>query len=64
MTTRPSKRIFLIGLAAAAALASGLAAAQATTPVTVQAGFIPVIDVAALYLGDEMGIWKKHGIEL
>jgi NitT/TauT family transport system substrate-binding protein len=64
MKKRFSKRIFLIGLTAAATLASGLAAAQATTPVTVQAGFIPVIDVAALYLGDEMGFWKKHGIEL
>jgi NitT/TauT family transport system substrate-binding protein len=34
------------------------------TIVTVQAGFIPVTDVAALYLGDQVGIFKKHGIEL
>jgi NitT/TauT family transport system substrate-binding protein len=64
MTTSINKRMFMIGLATAAALGSGLAAAQARTPVTVQAGFIPVTDVAALYLGDEVGIFKKHGIDL
>ena len=34
------------------------------TAVTVHAGFIPVTDVAALYLGEEVGIFKKHGIDL
>jgi NitT/TauT family transport system substrate-binding protein len=59
------KRSFLLALAAAAAFAvAGPAGAQNRTPVTVNAGFIPVTDVAALYLGDEVGIWKKHGIDL
>jgi NitT/TauT family transport system substrate-binding protein len=43
---------------------SSEAPAASTAVVTVQAGFIPVTDVAALYLGDEVGIFKKHGIEL
>jgi len=34
------------------------------TTVTVQAGFIPVIDVAALYLGKDQGIFQKEGINL
>lgn len=34
------------------------------TPVTVQAGFIPVIDVAALYLGEKQGFFSKQGIKL
>ncbi|WP_166462581.1 ABC transporter substrate-binding protein [Amycolatopsis acidicola] len=34
------------------------------TPVTVQAGFIPVIDVAALYLGDKQGFFTSRGIKL
>ena len=38
--------------------------AGAGTTVTVQAGFIPVIDVAALYLGKDQGIFKKEGINL
>ncbi|MFD0855177.1 ABC transporter substrate-binding protein, partial [Actinomadura adrarensis] len=33
-------------------------------PVTIKAGFIPVIDVAALYLGDKQGIFAEHGIKL
>lgn len=33
-------------------------------PVTVQAGFIPVIDVAALYLGDKQGFFTNRGIKL
>lgn len=32
--------------------------------VTVNAGFVPVTDVAALYLGEEVGIFKKHGLQL
>lgn len=64
MIRKLQRRCFLAGLAAAATLATGAASAQGGTPVTVQAGFIPVIDVAALYLGDEVGIWKKHGIDL
>jgi NitT/TauT family transport system substrate-binding protein len=34
------------------------------TPVTVQAGFIPVIDVAALYLGEKHGFFANRGIKL
>jgi len=52
---------------AAAALGAGLAsAAHAQEPklVTVNAGFVPVTDVAALYLGEEVGIFKKHGLQL
>lgn len=65
MFTPLRKRSFILGLVAGAvALAAGGAGAQTPTPVTVQAGFIPVIDVAALHLGDEVGIWKKHGIAL
>ncbi|MYQ30442.1 ABC transporter substrate-binding protein [Streptomyces sp. SID4956] len=37
---------------------------SAETPVTVQAGFIPVIDVAALYLGQKQGFFSQHGIKL
>jgi NitT/TauT family transport system substrate-binding protein len=32
--------------------------------ITVNAGFVPVTDVAALYLGEEVGIFKKHGLTL
>ena len=39
-------------------------APSSATPVTVQAGFIPVIDVAALYLGDAQGFFTDHGIDL
>jgi NitT/TauT family transport system substrate-binding protein len=55
-----------LGLLMASVLGAGGASAAETpkTPVTVQAGFIPVTDVAALYLGDEVGIFKKHGIDL
>lgn len=61
-------------LAAAAALALSLTACGGEipagldptpqTPVTVQAGFIPVIDVAALYLGEKQGFFANRGIEL
>jgi NitT/TauT family transport system substrate-binding protein len=47
-----------------AGLAGFGSAAAADKVVTVQAGFIPVTDVAALYLGEEVGIFKKHGIDL
>jgi NitT/TauT family transport system substrate-binding protein len=55
-----------LGLVVASLLGAGVASAAdtPTTVVTVQAGFIPVTDVAALYLGDEVGIFKKHGIDL
>lgn len=39
-------------------------AAGDTQSVTVEAGFIPVMDLAALYLGDEVGIFEEHGIDL
>ncbi|WP_328498773.1 ABC transporter substrate-binding protein [Streptomyces sp. NBC_00414] len=63
-------------LAAAAGLALSLTAAcgggessggqapSSKTPVTVQAGFIPVIDVAALYLGEKQGFFSDRGIKL
>ena len=59
-------RTVALGLALAGILGvqSASAADAPKTPVTVQAGFIPVTDVAALYLGDEVGIFKKHGIDL
>jgi NitT/TauT family transport system substrate-binding protein len=55
-----------LGLVVASMLGLGSASAADApkTAVTVQAGFIPVTDVAALYLGDEVGIFKKHGIDL
>jgi len=62
-----SLRRSLAGMLAAAALGAGLAsAAHAQEPklVTVNAGFVPVTDVAALYLGEEVGIFKKHGLQL
>ncbi|MFG1923280.1 ABC transporter substrate-binding protein [Cryptosporangium sp. NPDC048952] len=43
---------------------SSSGAPTAGKPVTVTAGFIPVVDVAALYLGVDQGIFKKHGINL
>jgi ABC-type nitrate/sulfonate/bicarbonate transport system substrate-binding protein len=54
------------GLVMASIVGWGSASAADTprTVVTVQAGFIPVTDVAALYLGDEVGIFKKHGVDL
>jgi NitT/TauT family transport system substrate-binding protein len=52
-------------LAAAGLLSAGAVMAQAAPAlVTVNAGFVPVTDVAALYLGEEVGIWKKHGLQL
>ncbi|MFE7031088.1 ABC transporter substrate-binding protein [Streptomyces sp. NPDC057621] len=62
-------------LAAAAGLALSLTACgggessggqdpSSKTPVTVQAGFIPVIDVAALYLGEKQGFFSERGIKL
>ncbi|MFY9510785.1 MAG: ABC transporter substrate-binding protein [Rubrivivax sp.] len=50
---------------AAALLAAGTGAQAQDKPlVTVNAGFVPVTDVAALYLGEEVGIFKKHGLKL
>jgi NitT/TauT family transport system substrate-binding protein len=60
------RRTVLAALLTSAAVFSGAdAMAQATPPlVTVNAGFVPVTDVAALYRGEEVGIWKKHGLQL
>jgi NitT/TauT family transport system substrate-binding protein len=64
------KRIFIKhAIAASLALAGlltlgGAAAQQPPKTVVVNAGFVPVTDVAALYLGEEMGFFKKHGLEL
>jgi NitT/TauT family transport system substrate-binding protein len=52
-------------LALAGLLAWGPSSAQTTvSPVVINAGFVPVTDVAALYLGEEVGIFKKHGLAL
>jgi NitT/TauT family transport system substrate-binding protein len=61
-------RRIVTGVMAAVLLGSGSllsGTAHAQAPLTVvNAGFVPVTDVAALYLGDEVGIWKKHGLQL
>jgi NitT/TauT family transport system substrate-binding protein len=54
----------LLGLTIAGAMFAGAAVAQTKPLVTVNAGFVPVTDVAALYLGEEVGIFKKHGLTL
>lgn len=55
-----------LGVTACGGGGSGAAGLDPTpqTPVTVQAGFIPVIDVAALYLGDKQGFFANRGIKL
>lgn len=71
MTTKMFRRSFT-GAAAMAMAAMLMGAALFTAPnasaqpalTTVNAGFVPVTDVAALYLGEEVGIWKKHGLQL
>lgn len=63
MTFRSFKRRLLLGLALAGTIATG-AHAQTKPLTVVNAGFVPVTDVAALYLGEEVGIWKKHGLQL
>lgn len=75
MTGMPTKRFAAVAAVAALALTtlvgcggSSSTSASSTsgkgTTVTVQAGFIPVIDVAALYLGKDQGIFEKEGINL
>jgi NitT/TauT family transport system substrate-binding protein len=51
-------------LVGAGLLSSGAAIAQSEPLTVVNAGFVPVTDVAALYLGEEVGIFKKHGLQL
>lgn len=51
-------------LGAALPLFSTGAIAQTEPLTVVNAGFVPVTDVAALYLGEEVGIFKKHGLQL
>lgn len=64
-TFRRRRTVLAALLAGAALFAGSQAMAQATPPLTVvNAGFVPVTDVAALYLGEEVGIWKKHGLQL
>ncbi|MEZ7006224.1 ABC transporter substrate-binding protein [Streptomyces sp. AD55] len=43
---------------------AGGGAPSSKKPVTVQAGFIPVIDVAALYLGEQQGLFSERGLKL
>ena len=69
MQNRLSRRTFKLAagaaLMAAGLLATGTVLAQAAPALTVvNAGFVPVTDVAALYLGEEVGIFKKHGLQL
>lgn len=71
MTTNTFRRSFAAAAAFAvasalsgAALFTGGAALAQPALTTVNAGFVPVTDVAALYLGEEVGIWKKHGLQL
>ncbi|MGJ7531434.1 ABC transporter substrate-binding protein [Variovorax sp. GB1P17] len=64
MTALSLQRRILLGLALAGALVAGNTNAQAKPLVIVNAGFVPVTDVAALYLGEEVGIFKKHGLSL
>jgi len=66
MSVTSRVRTVALGLVMAGIAGCGSASATDTpnTVVTVQAGFIPVTDVAALYLGEEVGIFKKHGIDL
>ncbi len=66
MKTTLLKRTFTLGLVMAGVMTCMGASAQTAPPtlVTVNAGFVPVTDVAALYLGEEVGIMKKHGIQL
>ena len=65
MSVTSRVRTVALGLVMAGIAGFGSASAADTpkTVVTVQAGFIPVTDVAALYLGEEVGIFKKHGID-
>lgn len=58
------RRRILLGVAITSAMSFGVATAQTKPLVTVNAGFVPVTDVAALYLGEEIGIFKKHGLTL
>lgn len=65
MNSTPHKRLFLLGLTVAGLLSWGGAAAQAPAKVVnIEVGFVPVTDVAALYLGEEVGIFKKHGLQM
>ena len=54
----------LAALLLGAGLGAGAPAIAQPALTTVNAGFVPVTDVAALYLGEEVGIWKKHGLQL
>jgi NitT/TauT family transport system substrate-binding protein len=58
------KRRALLCLTVASSMFLGHAMAQTKPLITVNAGFVPVTDVAALYLGEEVGIFKKHGLTL
>jgi NitT/TauT family transport system substrate-binding protein len=74
MNTRIFRRTFTSAFAStvvatalmSAGLMTGTAAMAQAEPalITVNAGFVPVTDVAALYLGEEVGIFKKHGLQL
>ena len=56
--------VLCAALVATGLLAGHAARAQSEPLTVVNAGFVPVTDVAALYLGEEVGIFKKHGLQL
>jgi NitT/TauT family transport system substrate-binding protein len=43
---------------------SGTSSTSSGGTTTVKVGIIPILDVAPLYLGEQQGIYKKHGLEL
>jgi NitT/TauT family transport system substrate-binding protein len=43
---------------------SGTSSASSGGTTTVKVGIIPILDVAPLYLGQQQGIYKKHGLKL
>ncbi|MEV7283261.1 ABC transporter substrate-binding protein [Streptomyces sp. NPDC093252] len=55
----------LLGATACGASADSDSSASESGGVTrVNVGVIPIVDVAALYLGKEQGIYEKHGLDL
>jgi len=66
MRTVMARRLALTLLAAGSVFAAtfGNPAWAQAQPVTINVGFVPVTDVAALYLGEEAGLWKKHGLAM
>ncbi|WP_069812422.1 ABC transporter substrate-binding protein [Streptomyces sp. TP-A0874] len=53
-----------LSLTACGSGSSSAGAPSSKKPTTVKAGFIPVIDVAALYLGQQQGVFSDNGLKL